>query len=222
MSSYRAFETRQLPVARYVLFIADRSCRKIGLWSFDLSTALFHVTMYRQYARKVGTSANSALICYYLPRLKLSIALLSRKRGNERLVKVKGKCMFLYSAVSSLLDRSKSFTLHPLADLFIPRLTRRLITHISTTVYSQVFISTAADWTEASEKTKMPNFEMVEKGRFEPGLFRWRVVHSTTALHMIMNTKLRKGEYDRLLDTHPSTSFQLHRHRGQMRGSFWR
>ena len=57
--------------------------------SFDLSTALFHVTMYRQYARKVGTSANSALIRYYLPRLKLSIALLSRKRGNERLVLTK-------------------------------------------------------------------------------------------------------------------------------------
>ena len=39
--------------------------------SFDLSTALFHVTMYRQFARKVGTIANSALIRYYLPRLKL-------------------------------------------------------------------------------------------------------------------------------------------------------
>ena len=38
--------------------------------NFDLSTALFHVTMYRQFARKVGTSANSALIRYYLPRLK--------------------------------------------------------------------------------------------------------------------------------------------------------
>ena len=35
---------------------------------------------------KVGTSANSALIRYYLPRLKLSVALFSRKRGNERLV----------------------------------------------------------------------------------------------------------------------------------------
>ena len=35
---------------------------------------------------KVGTSANSAPIRYYLPRLKLSIALFSRKRGNERLV----------------------------------------------------------------------------------------------------------------------------------------
>ena len=54
--------------------------------SFGLSTALFHVTMYRQYARKVGTSANSALIRYYLTRLKLSIALLSRKRGDECLV----------------------------------------------------------------------------------------------------------------------------------------
>ena len=35
--------------------------------SFDLLTEL------RQYTRKVGTSANSALIRYYLPRLKLSI-----------------------------------------------------------------------------------------------------------------------------------------------------
>ena len=40
--------------------------------NFDLSTALYHVTMYRQFARKVGTSANSALIRYYLQRLKLS------------------------------------------------------------------------------------------------------------------------------------------------------
>ena len=40
--------------------------------NFDYSTALFKVTMYMQFARKVGTSANSALIRYYLPRLKLS------------------------------------------------------------------------------------------------------------------------------------------------------
>ena len=60
--------------------------------SFDLLTALFHVAMYRQYAQKVGTSANSTLIRYYLPRLKLSIALLSRKRGNERLVLTNQKC----------------------------------------------------------------------------------------------------------------------------------
>ena len=39
---------------------------------FDLSTALFQVSMYWQFARKVGTSTNSALIRYYLPRLKLS------------------------------------------------------------------------------------------------------------------------------------------------------
>ena len=38
--------------------------------NFDISTALFHVTMYRQFARKVGTSASLALIRYYLPRLK--------------------------------------------------------------------------------------------------------------------------------------------------------
>ena len=40
--------------------------------NFDCSTALFHVAMYRQFTRKVGTSANLALICYYLSRLKLS------------------------------------------------------------------------------------------------------------------------------------------------------
>ena len=40
--------------------------------NFDCSTALFQVTMYRQFARKVGTSANSALIRYYIRRLKLS------------------------------------------------------------------------------------------------------------------------------------------------------
>ena len=40
--------------------------------NFDISTALFHVTMYRQFARKVGTGAISALIRFYLPRLKLS------------------------------------------------------------------------------------------------------------------------------------------------------
>ena len=39
---------------------------------FDCSTAIFQVTIYRQFARKVGTSANSALIRYYLSRLKLS------------------------------------------------------------------------------------------------------------------------------------------------------
>ena len=39
----------------------------------DGTTALFQVTVYRQIARKVGTSANSALIhSYLLRRLKLS------------------------------------------------------------------------------------------------------------------------------------------------------
>ena len=38
----------------------------------DCTTALDQVTMYRQFAGKVGTSANSALIRYCLLRLKLS------------------------------------------------------------------------------------------------------------------------------------------------------
>ena len=40
--------------------------------NFDCSTALIQDTMYRQFARKVGASAKSAIIRYYLPRLKLS------------------------------------------------------------------------------------------------------------------------------------------------------
>ena len=46
----------------------------------DLSNAVFHVTMYRQFARKVGASANSALIRYYLPRLKLSSSTIALAR----------------------------------------------------------------------------------------------------------------------------------------------
>ena len=33
---------------------------------------LHYFKLHRQFARKVGTSSNSALICYYLLRLKLS------------------------------------------------------------------------------------------------------------------------------------------------------
>ena len=43
----------------------------------DRTTALFQVTMYKQFARKVGTSANSALICNYLLRLKNCLARLA-------------------------------------------------------------------------------------------------------------------------------------------------
>ena len=57
--------TRDAPLVYRALVVSEDS-------NFDLSTALFHVTVYRQFARKVGTSANSALIRYYLPRLKLS------------------------------------------------------------------------------------------------------------------------------------------------------
>ena len=72
------------------------------------------------------------------------------------------KGMFLYRAVSSPLDRSKRFTLHPLADVFIPTSTRllleafshaaitvqRVFIHIFTTVYSQILIY-SAERTEA-------------------------------------------------------------------------
>ena len=69
----------------------------------------------------------------------------------------KGKSMFLYSAVSSLLDNSKRFTLFALPGrpvhsdtnsaspgsiLAMSNYVQRLLTHISTTVYSQVLIYT--------------------------------------------------------------------------------
>ena len=56
------------------------------------------------------------------------------------------------------------------------------ISHISTTVYCQVFIYTA-EWTGASmEWTKMPNCRNGNKGGFEPGLTWLRVRHSITEL----------------------------------------
>ena len=59
----------------------------------------------------------------------------------------KGKDMFLYSAVSSLLDRSKRFTLHTLwqtcsfrhqLDFSGKHFSHNKITHIFTAVYSQI------------------------------------------------------------------------------------
>ena len=64
------------PLVYRVLVVSEDS-------NFDLSTALFHVTMYRQFARKVGTSANSALIRYYLPRLKLSCSTRISEGAND-------------------------------------------------------------------------------------------------------------------------------------------
>ena len=63
------------PLVYHALVVSEDS-------NFDLSTALFHVTMYRQFARKVGTSTNSAGICYYLPRIKLSSATRVSKGTN--------------------------------------------------------------------------------------------------------------------------------------------
>ena len=93
-------------------------------------------------------------------------------------VKIKGKGMVLYSAVSSPLDCSKRFTLsspgRPVhSDTVLgfswkhsshAAIAQRLFTHISTTVYSQVLIYTAES-TEASwSERKCPNFETVTTG----------------------------------------------------------
>ena len=71
----------------------------------------------------------------------------------------------LYIAhASSPLDRSKHFTLHPLADLFI---------HISTTIYSQA----GASWRER----KCPNFERVAKG-----IRTWALSIASLAFYMFV------------------------------------
>ena len=92
--------------------------------------------------------------------------------GSSSKSKKREKVTFLYSAVSRPLDRSKHFTLHSLADLFIPtptRLLREAFSHapitckdhsltfpFSTTVYSQLLIYTS--WRE-----QWARFEMVAK-----------------------------------------------------------
>ena len=62
--------------------------------------------------QKVGTRANSALIRYYLPRLKLSIALFSRKRGNERLV------VFKFAIVLFMTFLASELSIWPVFDIF--------------------------------------------------------------------------------------------------------
>ena len=81
--------------------------------------------------------------------------------------------MFLYSAVSSLLDRSKRFTLDTLARLFIPtptssNYTQRLFTHISTTVYTQVLIVQLSELGRREENENAKALKRLRRG-FEPG-----------------------------------------------------
>ena len=82
--------------------------------------------------------------------------------------------MCLCSAVSSPLDRSKRFTLHPWQtcsswhqldfSAMLQLTAQRLFTHIPTTDYIQVLIYTA-EWTEASwREGKCPGFEKAAKG----------------------------------------------------------
>ena len=91
--------------------------------------------------------------------------------------------LFLYSAVSSPLDRSKRFTLsspgRPVhSDTVLgfsckhsshAAIAQRLFTHISTTVYSQVLIYTAESTEATWSERKCPNFDTVAKGDSNPG-----------------------------------------------------
>ena len=66
--------------------------------------------------------------------------------------------VFILRSILSV-ERSKRFILHPPADLSIPK----LFNHISTAVYSQIFIYTA-EWTWASwRKRKCPTLEKTAK-----------------------------------------------------------
>ena len=97
------------------------------------------------------------------------------------------KDAFLYSAVSSHWDCSKRFTLHPLADMFIPTpfgfiweafshaalIARRLFVHISISVCSQVLIYTAERTVTMWNERNCQSFEMAGRGS-EPGFSRLR------------------------------------------------
>ena len=110
--------------------------------------------------------------------------------------------MFLYSVVSSPLDRSKRFTLilpwqtcsfrHQLGFSWKhsshAAIAQRLLIHMSTTVYSQVLIYTAESTEAPWSERKCPNFETVAKGirtrallLASPAFYHWAI-----ALHTIM------------------------------------
>ena len=86
----------------------------------------------------------------------------------------KGRDMFLYSTVSSPLDRSKRFTLHPLAD-------HSLHSHFHRCLHSGTHLYSWVNW-GIVERTKMPKLWNCSKGRFVPGLYWLRVRHSTAEL----------------------------------------
>ena len=72
-----------------------------------------------------------------------------------------------------LLDRSKRFTLDTLARLFIPTPTssnyaRRLFTHISTTIYTQVLIVQLSELGRREENENAKALKRLRRG-FEPG-----------------------------------------------------
>ena len=110
----------------------------------------------------------------------------------------------LYSAVSSPLDRSKHFTIHPLADLFILTPTTKTIhSHfhrcqfvtwsiahlLSVTRYSFIQLSELGSLGHHGENENALASKQQQRG-FEPGLSRLRFRHSTVeqpglAFHLI-------------------------------------
>ena len=134
-------------------------------------------------------------VCHPLPHLCLSLLKLHPCITYIALP-MQGKGMFLYSAVSSPLDRSKRFTLflpwqtssfrHQLgfswkhSRISSSNYAQWLFTQMSTTIYSQVLIY-SAEWTGASRRErKCPNFETVPKGIrtrapliASPAFYRW-------------------------------------------------
>ena len=87
-------------------------------------------------------------------------------------LKVKKVCFY------TVLDRPKSFTLKPdtnstsLGSILATQQIRAntILTHIATTVYSQVLNYTAESTGTTWRERKFPNFETVARGGFEPGL----------------------------------------------------
>ena len=116
--------------------------------------------------------------------------------------------MFLYSAVSSPLDRSKRFTLPPgrpvhsdtnsasPGSILATQQLRRLFTHISTTVYSQVLIYRAESTKHATRWKEMKGLPVseVEFARFDGCGQRFLAVNvyaspATSPLYKLQDTE---------------------------------
>ena len=116
------------------------------------------------------------------------------RKNDTWALKLKWYDFYIYSAVSTLLDRSKHFTLHPLAYLFIPAPTRLLwealsqlfCEYYSLTLPPLLFARYSfIQLSELGHRGENKNDQSSKRKQMglEPGLFPFRGRHSTIFYH---------------------------------------